>query len=164
VLATLTVLSSDDPMLVDQVLNITQPTTQLGRGVQNDIIFPKDTPVSRQHAVIECKGGQFFLSEVCIPDDTGALKRPRYGTFVNEKPLQLTPFQLRSGSVIRLGPRVKLELRLPHRPGDDLTMDGEDATQDGDMATLDGFADATKDGSLNPARPADQENTLADND
>jgi VWFA-related protein len=149
VLATLAVLQSDDPMMINQELNITLQSTQLGRGAQNDIIFPKDTPVSRQHAIIEQKGYQFWLSEISIADETGLPKRPKYGTFVNDQPLKDAPVPLHNGSIIRLGPRVRLEFRLPYQAQDDRTMDG-DVTQDNGGITMDGGGIGGKDARQNP--------------
>jgi pSer/pThr/pTyr-binding forkhead associated (FHA) protein len=125
VLATLTVLYSDDTNLQHQVLNITLPKVQLGRSTQNDIIFPQDTPVSRHHAVIEQTGSQFWMSEVISSDETGSPKRPKFGTFVNEMKMEDQPVLLKSGDVIRLGPRVRLAFYAPEpvEAGDALTID-----------------------------------------
>jgi predicted component of type VI protein secretion system len=112
-LASLAVLFSDDPALQGQALELTSDRVLLGRSSLNDLIFPKDTPVSRQHAVIEQKDGQFWLSEVVTNDETGQLKRPRFGTYVNEAPAGDQPVQLKNGDVIRLGPRVRLQFRVP---------------------------------------------------
>lgn len=134
VLATLTVLHSDDPGMINQVLNITKPNTLIGRGAQNDLIFPKDTPVSRQHAIIEQKGYQFWVSEACSTDETGALKRPKFGTFLNETKLEEAPVLLKKGDVVRLGSRVRLKFETPlvESLDDDRTLDGlSDMTMDG---------------------------------
>lgn len=107
-LATLTVIYSDDAGLVGQTIPITSKTTSIGRGMGNDLVFPKDHPVSRKHATLEYKDGAFTLSEVLKSGDK-ALESPTFGTFVNEKNIHGNAVQLRKGDVIRLGNRLKLE-------------------------------------------------------
>jgi hypothetical protein len=113
-LGMLVVLESDDPVLKGQRFEITRSTTTLGRKADNDLLFPKDSPVSRHHAIIEQRDGSLFLSEVISTDD-GSPKRPAYGTFVNEQQVE-TPVMLRNGDEIRLGKRVRLRFESvePH--------------------------------------------------
>ena len=107
-LATLTVINSDDSTLVGQSIPITNKTSTIGRGTGNDIMFPKDHPVSRKHVTLEYKDGVFTLSEVLKSGDKG-LESPTFGTFVNEKNIHGNAVQLRKGDIIRLGNRLKLE-------------------------------------------------------
>ncbi len=125
-LGMLVVVSSDDPTLINQRYEISKDVTRLGRKADNDIPFPKDSPVSRYHAVIEARGGGLFLSEVERTTEDGRLKRPTYGTYVNDRPLEGDPVLLRSGDEIRLGKRVRLKFEAAGA----LAL-GEDATYDG---------------------------------
>jgi putative peptide zinc metalloprotease protein len=122
----LTVSASDDPSLIDQHFEITSPRTTLGRKADNDIIFPKDSPVSRHHAVIEERNGGLFLSEVEEIDETGRAKRPTYGTFINENEVSGRSILLQNGDEIRLGKRVRLKFEASARVrlGDEKTTDG----------------------------------------
>ncbi|MFN3741914.1 MAG: VWA domain-containing protein [Anaerolineales bacterium] len=106
-LAVLVVLQSDDPDLLHRRIEITKATTTLGRKADNDIAFPKDSPVSRHHAVIEERNGSLYLSEVLGVDESGRPKRPAYGTFVNGTQVQ-DPVRLRDGDEIQLGKRLRL--------------------------------------------------------
>jgi VWFA-related protein len=133
VFGTLIILQSDDPSMVEQVLNLTKPVTQLGRGAQNDIMFPKDTPVSRQHACLEVKNHQLWLSEISTPDESGSMRRPRYGTFINENKVEEGPVVLQNGDVIRLGTRVKIQIKLAQAASEDIDR------------TVDNLADRTMD-------------------
>lgn len=141
-LGMLTVTASDDPSMPGQRFEITKRRTTLGRKADNDIIFPKDSPVSRHHAVIEERGGGLFLNEAEEMDEkTGRLKRPTYGTFVNEKDVNGQEILLQTGDEIRLGKRVtlKFEASARIRAGDDKTFDGFTSSGDSDtMATRQG--------------------------
>lgn len=106
-LGMLVVLESDDPSLRGQRMEINRSVTTLGRKSTNDIIFSKDGAVSRQHAVIEERGGTLYLSEVMAADETGRPKPPTYGTFVNDKQIE-APVALRNKDEIRLGKRVRI--------------------------------------------------------
>ena len=132
-LGMLTVTASDDPSLLGQRFEITNRRTTLGRKADNDIIFPKDSPVSRHHAVIEEKNGGLFLSEVEETDEkTGAPKRPTYGTFINEKEVGAQSILLQNGDEVRLGKRVRLkyEAGTKTRLGDEKTFDDFAASGD----------------------------------
>lgn len=106
-LGMLVVLESDDSSMRGQRIEINRPVTTLGRKSTNDVLFPKDGAVSRQHAVIEERGGQLYVSEVMAADETGRPKRPTHGTFVNDQQIR-APVLLHSGDVIRLGKRVRI--------------------------------------------------------
>jgi len=134
-LGMLIVLQSDDPAMVGQQIEIAKAMTNLGRKADNDIIFAKDSPVSRHHAVIEERGGDLFLSEVMAVED-GSPKRPAYGTFVNGNQIE-DPVLLHDGDEIRLGKRVRLRFQSLQHVSDDVerTMDqfsGDDRTLDSD--------------------------------
>ncbi len=123
-LGILVVLQSDDPTMVGQRIEINKPTTTLGRKADNDIIFARDTPVSRRHAVIEERSGRLFLSEVLAMDESGRPHRPTYGTFVNSQPVK-EPVMLRDGDEIRLGKRLRLRFEAvrPAPGGEERTLD-----------------------------------------
>jgi VWFA-related protein len=131
----LTVTTSDDASMIGQHFEITTSRIALGRKADNDIIFPKDSPVSRHHAVIVEKNSGLFLSEVEEMDDkTGGLKRPTYGTFVNESEVGKQSILLRDGDDIRLGKRVRLKFQAGSkvRAGDEKTFDGFNSRADTD--------------------------------
>jgi len=107
-LGMLVVLESDDASLRGQRYEINKSVTSLGRKSTNDIMFPKDGPVSRQHAVIEERDGQLYLSEVMAADENGQSKRPSYGTFVNNQQVEGS-VALRNRDEIQLGKRVRLK-------------------------------------------------------
>lgn len=134
-LGMLTVTGSDDPSLLGQRFEITKRRTTLGRKADNDIIFPKDSPTSRHHALIEERSGGLFLSEVEETDEkTGRPKRPTFGTFVNESDLNGQDVLLQNGDEIRLGKRVKLKFEASARirAGDEKTHDGFTSSGEGD--------------------------------
>ncbi len=133
-LGVLVVLQSDDPSLIHQRFEISKTVTYLGRKAVNDIIFPADSTVSRQHAVIEERNRRLYLSEVITMDEHGRPKAPTYGTFVNGEPLKETRL-LRDGDEIQLGKRLRLRFEAVHPlPGeDDKTLDqwsGDEKTMD----------------------------------
>lgn len=107
VLGTLVLLESNDPAMIGQQIEITKPTITLGRKADNDIIFPKDSTVSRHHAVIELRNEGLFLKEITSLDDKGEIQGSSFGTFVNDQKLQDSVL-LKSGDQIRLGKRVSL--------------------------------------------------------
>jgi len=117
-LAVLTILESDDAALKGQRIEITKSVTALGRKADNDVIFPKDSPVSRHHAVIEERNGKMYLSEVLSTDESGAGKRPAYGTFVNGRQVEEITL-LNDGDEIRLGKRVRIRFESAARAGGD---------------------------------------------
>ena len=115
----LMVLQSDDPAMLGQRFEITEQTTRLGRAADNDVLFPKDGPVSRHHAIIENRNGQLILSELISDSGDGTAKSPTFGTFVNDQKV-IQPVALRNGDLIRLGKRVVLKFEsASHDEGDD---------------------------------------------
>lgn len=126
-LGMLTVTASDDSTMIGQRFEITKRRTTLGRKADNDIIFPKDSPTSRHHALIEERSGGLFLSEVEETDEkTGQSKRPTFGTFVNDNDVNGQEILLQNGDEIGLGKRVKLKFEASARisAGDEKTYDG----------------------------------------
>jgi len=132
----LTVLASDDESMVNQHFNIISERTTLGRKADNDIVFLKDSPVSRHHAMIEVRNGGLFLMEMTEQDEKVGEKPPTYGTFVNENKIGREGVALQNGDEIRLGKRVRLRFEAGEkiRLGDDVTMDSfTDDTMDTQM-------------------------------
>ncbi len=121
----LTVLASDDESMINQHFDLINERTTLGRKADNDIVFLKDTPVSRHHAVIEVKNGGLFLVEMMEEDGKGNQKSPTYGTTVNEIKFGGEGVFLQNGDEIRLGKRVRLRFEAGEkaRLGDDVTRD-----------------------------------------
>lgn len=133
-LGVLVVLQSDDPAMVGQRFEITRHSTSLGRKADNDLIFAKDSPVSRHHATIDERGGGLFLSEVWATDD-GSAKRPAYGTFVNDLQIE-DSVRLKNGDQIRLGKRLRLRFEgIGGESMDDHTID--QFGRDDDEKTMD---------------------------
>jgi len=139
-LGKLTVMFSDDSSIVGNVIDINQATSMMGRTTNNDISFPGDTPVSRTHATLKMDGSQFEIFEVTSLAQDGTMKRPTYGTFVNEKPVGLEPTALVAGDVIRLGKRLQLKFEPVFKVQEvgEMTMDGF-----GTGATMDGMDTST---------------------
>lgn len=129
--AILSVQFSDDPRRLGEKVPLLNQITAIGRQPDNDIVFDKDSPVSRHHVQIEKVGGVHYLSEV-VGKSSGsdAPKYPSYGTFVNENQLAHGErVALASGDVIRLGTRLKLSFEAPQpsstkSESGDTTMDG----------------------------------------
>jgi len=119
------VLQSDDSSMLGHRFEILHQRTSLGRSAENDIPFPKDSPVSRRHAILEEKNGGLWISEVESEETSGNRKRPTYGTFVNDNPIGTQPVLLKSRDEVRLGKRV----RMLFEPGKKL-MGGEADTMD----------------------------------
>lgn len=116
-LAVLYVLASDDPARKSEsgkVIHVTQVVTHFGRSRSNEVVF-KDHSVSRSHAVMELKDGQFYLSEALTGDESG-MKSPTFGTFVNDERLSGLPMPLKTGDEIRLGNSVKMRLEIVYNP------------------------------------------------
>ena len=143
-LGMLTVENSDDPALIGQRFEISKPLTTLGRKADNDIFFPKDTPVSRYHAKIEERDSGLFLSEVESTGKDGSLKTPTFGTYLNDEALT-DPVLLESNDEIRIGKRVRLRFEAAGVAfkGEDITYDGFDEEDDDDNDS-----EKTQDGGL----------------
>jgi len=123
-LGVLVVLQSEDPSMVNQRFEITRSVTTLGRKSTNDIAFPRDMAVSRQHAVIEERDGRLYLSEAVSVDEHGRPRRPTYGTFVNGHQIEASVL-LRDGDEIQLGKRLRLRFEAvqPMDSEEDRTID-----------------------------------------
>jgi hypothetical protein len=125
-LGLLVVLQSDDPAMIGLHFEITKPETRLGRSADNDVVFAKDGPVSRFHAVIEARDGKLFLREAVSRDENGNPKLPTFGTFLNIFKIGAQPVLLRHHDKIRLGKRAVMCFKAVIRqPGSkDQTVDG----------------------------------------
>ena len=129
----LTVLASDDESMVNQPFDLISERTTLGRKADNDIVFLKDSPVSRHHAAVEVRNGGLFLMEIIELDEKNNEKPPAYGTFINENKMGRDGVFLQNGDEIRLGKRVRLRFKAGER------------IRFGDDATADSFTDETTD-------------------
>jgi VWFA-related protein len=141
-LGALVILQSDDPTMLNQRIEISHPVTHLGRKADNEVIFAKDSPVSRHHAVIEAHDGGLFLAEIVAADEnTGQPKRPAYGTFVNGVQVQ-EPVRLQGGDEIMLGKRLRMRFETVQVPqaNDDRTLD-QVGSPGPDDKTVAAFAD-----------------------
>ncbi len=141
ILATLSVLSSDDPTKIGLKIPISTETTRLGRDrAKNEVAFENDRPVSREHATLTLNSaGLFMLAEVVRASSPGQPESaPTYGTFVNETKIT-APLALFSGDQIRLGKRLTLLFETPkgNRPDDDATQELVSEDIDGAKTMLD---------------------------
>jgi VWFA-related protein len=129
------VKESDDPALISKRLLMNQEIIHLGRGGDNELSFPKDSPVSRHHAVIEERLDKLYLRETLAPalskvegkDSSGAEKSPTYGTFVNGEQVG-GEVVLQDGDQIRLGKRLVLQLEVVQHLRFDSTLADVDKT------------------------------------
>lgn len=96
-------------LLVDpqtgQEFNLCRFATAVGRASSCDIVLA-DKSVSRQHAIIYCLKGKFYI------EDVGSTN----GTMLNKKPV-LTRVALMSGDEVRIGITPLLFLQIPDRNG-----------------------------------------------
>lgn len=94
-------------LLVDpqtgQEFNLCRYATSLGRALSCDVVLT-DKSVSRQHAVIYCLKGKFFI------EDVGSTN----GTTLNKKAIT-TRVPLNSGDEVRIGLTPLLFLLIPDR-------------------------------------------------
>jgi VWFA-related protein len=136
----ITVVHSDDPARIGDVFEITGEATTIGRSDKNDLSFPKDNAVSRQHVILEFKAGQFTVAQVPAIDGDGTRKWPTYGTFVKENELKEdSKITFGVDTEIRLGKRLRLRV-VPRKV---IKKDDPDATFDNMAPTMD--VDATND-------------------
>ena len=141
-IAVLLILQSKDLTKLNRHIEITMPVTKLGRKPPNDIIFARDTLVSRNHAIIEQRQSKLFISEVLSRDDEGHPKRPAFGTFVNGTQIQ-DPTPLQDGDEIRLDTSVTMRIgsirpwSMQHDHTVDLVQNNDDKTAD-DLGTAPG--------------------------
>jgi VWFA-related protein len=124
-IGSLTVLASDDAAMIGKVLIVNGGRTSVGRSSENDIVLAGDKAVSREHALIEQSGEHVFLAEVVSQNPDRSVKRPVYGTFVNETKVEGVPVELHTGDEIRLGTRMKMrfEKLAQSSTGGDATLD-----------------------------------------
>lgn len=129
--AILSVLFSDDPLRIGEKMPLVNPSTTIGRYPDNDIVFDKDSPVSRHHVRIEKTGQTYSLSEAVGKSSGGNVQKyPSYGTFINDTQVAHGErVVLKSGDEIRLGTRLKLSFEAPQPESmmngrSDVTMDG----------------------------------------
>lgn len=121
------ILYSDDALRIGEQTEIIETPFTLGRAIDNHLIFPKDHPVSRHHAVINRSDDDYILEEVLSHNqDASTPKYPSYGTCINGK--KLIPGEkiaLQTGDEIQLGPRLKLTFKHNKRSESlsDVTMD-----------------------------------------
>lgn len=94
-------------LLVDpqtgQEFNLARFATSLGRSISCDVVLT-DKSVSRQHAVIYCLKGRFFI------EDVGSTN----GTTLNRNPI-VTRVQLNPGDEVRIGLTPLVFLQIPNR-------------------------------------------------
>ncbi|MCJ7433373.1 MAG: VWA domain-containing protein [Anaerolineales bacterium] len=121
------VKESDDPAMISKRLLMNQAIIHLGRGGDNELPFPKDSPVSRHHAIVEEKQGGLYLREALTKDSSGAEKGPMYGTFVNDEQIS-GEVALQDSDRIRLGKRLIIELEIIEHLRFDSTKEDIDKT------------------------------------
>ena len=73
-------------------ITLNDRVTTLGKSNESSISIPDNKKVSRHHAMIEERGGSYFLN------DQGSTN----GTFLNNMPVNSAGMRLRSGDIIRL--------------------------------------------------------------
>jgi len=122
----LSILQSNDPARIYERMDIINSVTHLGRKADNDISFPKDSPVSRHHAIINVRGEKLFLGEIVeTHDDDSPPSRPTYGTFINGQQVQ-GPVELQDGDEITLGTSLRLRFEAAHvKPKKEKSIQGQ---------------------------------------
>jgi len=140
----LTILSSDDPLMVGKEFQLTKSVTTIGRSVSNDIALPKDSAVSRKHLqIVEGKEG-VILQEVMKTLSDGTHQPPTYGTYINDRKVTEDTL-LHTGDEIGLGHRTKLRFEGPGSPEGD--GDSEGVTMDQiQLPDINQADDKTRDG------------------
>jgi hypothetical protein len=140
----LTILSSDDPLMVGKEFQLSKSPILIGRSVNNDIALPKDSAVSRKHIQIVDRNGEVVLSEVMKTLSDGTKQPPTYGTYVNDRKVT-DEVVLHNGDEISLGRRTKLRFEGSSTPlGDE---GSEDVTMDQiELPDINSIDDATRDG------------------
>ena len=139
----LTILSSDDPMLVGKEYQLMKSPTTIGRSVNNDIALPKDSAVSRNHLEIIADTDGVALEEIFKTLSDGTRQPPTYGTYINDRKVT-GKTTLHTGDEISLGRRTKLRYEGPAAPAggdsEEVTIDqiqipdfgqADDSTRDG---------------------------------
>ncbi len=105
----LSVLYSDDPMIIGELYFITKNPTNIGRSSKNDIVFPDDSPVSRKHIILTIERDVCYLVQAFLTDINGNAHYPKYGTYINNVEIGNQPVLLNNGDEIRLGNRLRLK-------------------------------------------------------
>ena len=83
----------------DRSININR-LISIGRGEQNDIVISEDPLVSRQHALIEKEGQEYYVMD----------KGSTNGTYVNNNPIpRMERVKIKIGDVVMVG-KTKLEI------------------------------------------------------
>lgn len=140
----LTILASDDPLMVGKEFQLIKSPTSIGRSVNNDIPLPKDSAVSRKHIEIVAEGDDVSLEEVFKTLSDGTRQPPTYGTYINDRKVTDRSV-LHTGDEISLGRRTKL--RFEGAPKSEETKGSEDITMDQiHLSDFDQLDDSTRDG------------------
>ncbi|MBX9670562.1 MAG: FHA domain-containing protein [Candidatus Obscuribacterales bacterium] len=74
---------------------VVAPECRLGRDDQNDIVISDDTSISRFHALITTKDGQYFVND----------SKSRHGTFLNGNKL-IEPARINDGDLLKIGSSI----------------------------------------------------------
>jgi len=83
----------------DRSININR-LISIGRGEQNDIVISEDPLVSRQHALIEKEGQEYYVMD----------KGSTNGTYVNNNPIpRMERVKIKIGDIVMVG-KTKLEI------------------------------------------------------
>lgn len=123
----LTILSSDDPLMVGKEFQLAKSPTMIGRSINNDIALPKDSAVSRKHIKIYENSGDIILAEIMKNLSDGTKQPPTYGTYINDRKVT-DETVLHTGDEISLGRRTKL--RYEGAGKESGIGDSEDVTMD----------------------------------
>lgn len=102
-------------------LVLEKQVTTLGRTPDNDVSFPEDPNISRYHAEIELRNGEYLLLDLNSSN----------GTSVNGN--KISEIYLQSGDVIELGGSAMLEFGFEDKPTDE---ESEDQEQDKDVPAV----------------------------
>lgn len=112
--ATLEIIASDDKNMIGKTFDILGFPYRIGRGTDNDLPFPNDSPVSRKHIVLEEDNQKITLREVTTRTSDGKNKRPTYGTYINGTKVGDNEIvALQDGAEIQVGTRVKIRFVRP---------------------------------------------------
>jgi pSer/pThr/pTyr-binding forkhead associated (FHA) protein len=106
-LAMIHVKNSDDPTVIGNSYLMNKKRITIGRSHNNEIVFYRDRPVSRNHICIEYKNQRFVLTEI-LATINGQIKGPTFGTFINGRQVSGNPVFLNTNDEILLGKRLKL--------------------------------------------------------
>lgn len=110
---TLTVLFSDNPMEIGERFSLSKSPINIGRSSKNDIVFREDHPVSRKHVILVIENDACYLVQAQTVEIDGSVRFPKYGSFINEKPMSDQYILLHNKDEIRLGNRLRLLFEIP---------------------------------------------------